>query len=417
MTIYKTITTTSLVIVALSRCAAFVPSPFKYDIVRPSPLSQEQQPAAFLMRLAYMDKDDVVKSTTTSSDSISSTVAKAQSASAHKSIEQFLTQRSVQTFLFRLKECHDPHTARWIEDFTEAKNLLSYHGTEAFSCERFPGWDSLLSEMMAQPPDVMVLDIENHLNGLSKNNPYRKKESVRRTITIDIEPPSLAGRILSVRESLSREWTQDLEQVISANNNIISSYNEKFADSNIEMLPNGISPVDATKLVNKKHYEKHHAFESGSNFDVLFLLATQESVHRVLNNFMAAVDDTKVTSHRWLLEYYSQNADKYFDKNQKYSRANEFVDNLLRTLPYTINKDGNVDLIDPLLIAEEIIRVRGEVASEWKNMMSLVPDSHTDIRKDVFMRQMSTWIQHFVDEPSVVVTEMDDAIEEASCFQ
>jgi len=383
---------------ASSRCSAFVPSPLKHDIIsRPSPLSHE------LMRLAYMDKDDVVKA----SDSISKTLT------ARTSIQQFLTQRSVQTFIFFLKECHDPYTARWIEDFTEATNLLSYHGTEAFSCERFPGWDSLLTEMMAQPPDVLVLNIENNMNGLSKNNPYRKKETVRRTIKIDIEPPSLAGRILSVRESLSREWSQDLELVISANNKIISSYKEKVANSHIEILPKGISSSDVNfRVDSSKHLEKHHAFESGSNFDVLFLLATQESVNRVLKNFIAAGDE-KTTSYQWLLDYYSQNADKYFDRNQRYRRANEFVDNLLCTLPYTINKDGNVDHIDPLLIAEEIIRVRGEVASEWKNMMSLVPESHTGIRKDLFMRQMSTWIQYF-DQPRVPYKE---CIEETSCFQ
>jgi len=403
MTIYTTITTTSFIIAAASsRCSAFVPSPLKHDIItRPSPLSHDQP--AFLMRLAYMDKDDVVKA----SDSISKTLT------AHTSIEQFLTQRSVQTFIFFLKECHDPYTARWIEDFTESTNLLSYHGTEAFSCERFPGWDSLLTEMMAQPPDVLVLDIENNLSGLSKNNPYRKKETVHRTIKIDIEPPSLAGRILSVRESLSREWTQDLELVISANKKITASYNDKIANSHIENLPNGISSGDVNfRSGTSKHLEKHHAFESGSNFDVLFLLSTQESVHRVLKKFIAAGDE-KATSYQWLLDYYSQNADKYFNRNQRYGRANEFVDNLLRTLPYTINKEGNVDHINPLSIAEEIIRVRGEVASEWKNMMSLVPESQADIRQDVFMRQMSTWITFF-DQPRVAGV---DCKEETGCFQ
>jgi len=72
-----------------------------------------------------------------------------------------------------------------------------------------------------------------------------------------------------------------------------------------------------------------------------------------------------------------------------------------------------VDHINPLSIAEEIIRVRGEVASEWKNMMSLVPESQADIRQDVFMRQMSTWITFF-DQPRVAGV---DCKEETGCFQ
>jgi len=389
MTIYTTITTTSLVIAALTRCTALVPSTIS------SPLShqqhQQQQPA-FSSRLAFMDKDDAV-------ESLSSDTAISQTLTAHTSIQQFLTQRSVQTFMFLLKECHDPHTARWIEDFTEAEDLLSYHGTKAFNCERFPGWDSVLTEMMAQPPDVVVLDIEKNLFGLSKNNPFRKKQNVVRTIQIDIEPPSLAGRILSVRESLSREWTHDLERVISINDKIIS---------------------DDTDT----HLGQYHAFENASNFDVLFLLSTQESVHRVLKSLLAA-GEPKATSYQWLLEYYSQNANQYFDgKQQRYGSSHRtttttvdgFLDNLAtRTLPYIINKEsGGVDQIDnPLSIVDEIVRVRGEVAREWRDMMSLVPESHSDIRKDVFMRQMSTWIQHF-DQPIAVEV---DAVEKTHYFQ
>jgi len=445
MTIYTRITTTSFIIAAASsRCSAFVPSPLKHDIIsrqspndftRPSPLTQEQP--AFLTRLAYMDMDKDAEA----SDSISKTLA------ARTSIQQFLTQRSVQTFMFLLKECHDPHTGRWIENFTEAKNLLSYHGTGAFSCERFPGWDSFLMEMMAQPPDIVVLDIENNLSGLSKNNPFREKETVRRQIEIDIEPPSLAGRILSVRESLSREWTQDLELVISANNKIISSYNEKVANSRItdedrdsrvtdedkDGVGKGMSSGDVNLAGTNRHSEKYHAFERveiyllnnhpnmndpestplrASNFDLLLLLSTQESIHRALKNFMAAGDE-KAASFHWLLEYYSQNVDKYFDGNQQFGQADEFLDNLLRTPPSLINKDGSVDLIDPLAMAEDIIRLRGEVAIEWRNIMSLVPESHIDIRKDIFARQMSKWGQH-VDQAKAAEI---DVVKETSDFQ
>jgi len=433
MMIYTTITTASLIIATLPRCVAFVPLTSTHDIMRPYHLSQKQPVS--LIRLAYMDKDGEA------SDSISKALA------ARTSIQQFLTQRSVQTFMFLVRECHDPHTARWIEDFIEAKNLLSYHGTGAFSHERFPGWDSCLTEMMAQPADVVVLHIERNFSGLSANNPFREKENVQRTIEIDIDPPSLAGRVLSVRESLSREWSQDLELVISANNKIIASYNEKVAKSrdtkedrvhtekrdSHSNLSDGMSSGDANLGVTDRHLEKYHAFERleiyllnnhpnmndpestplrASNFDLLLLLSTQESIHRVLKNYMTAGDE-KTATFQWLLNYYSENVGTYFDGNQRYGRGDDFLDDFLCTPPSLMNKDGKVDLIDPLSMAEEIIRMRGEVASEWKSMMSLVPESHKDLRKELFDRQMLKW-GHHVKQTNVKET---DAIEERLDFQ
>ena len=47
-------------------------------------------------------------------------------------------------------------------------------------------------------------------------------------IEIDIDPVSLAGRMLSVREKLGKEWVQDLELLSSINDNILKSYHERI---------------------------------------------------------------------------------------------------------------------------------------------------------------------------------------------
>ena len=47
-------------------------------------------------------------------------------------IHQFLTQRSIQSFMFLLNEMHDPRAASWIQNVVESIDMLSYHGTGAF---------------------------------------------------------------------------------------------------------------------------------------------------------------------------------------------------------------------------------------------------------------------------------------------
>jgi hypothetical protein len=97
---------------------------------------------------------------------------------ARTDINQFITQRTIQTFMFLVGQIRDPHTGTWIENFLGSKNLLSYHGTGAICMDTFPQWDSVFNEMLERSPDVVIVEIKtnNAGRGLSKNNPYREKE-------------------------------------------------------------------------------------------------------------------------------------------------------------------------------------------------------------------------------------------------
>jgi hypothetical protein len=59
--------------------------------------------------------------------------------------------------MFLLEECRDPHSADWIERFCDAHNLLEYHGTGAFNRTKFPRWDSILSEMIQNPMEKIII--------------------------------------------------------------------------------------------------------------------------------------------------------------------------------------------------------------------------------------------------------------------
>lgn len=363
------------------------------------------------------------------------------------SIYHFLTQRSVQTFMYLLKECRDPHTSRWMETFSEAKNLLSYHGTGAFNCERFPEWDSYLMEMMEQSSETIAVKIEKPNIAFYKNNPFSKKEKQSITIDIDIDPVSLAGRVLSVREKIASEWVEDLELVRSASDDVISSYHKRVAKSRSEknqsekkddasekdtsslpQLHDGMASGDSeysyggssgenhtfdrTEIYMLNNHPNMNDPEStllrASSLDLLFLLSTQESIHRVLKSYMKA--DSTIITFEWFRKYYTENVGKYFDGVQRYCRADDFLDALLLTPPSTINKDGKISLIDPLAIVEDIVKARAEVTMEWKSKMSTVSDDHMDLRKESFVRQMAKWGQSV---EKTKIKEMDTAKEES----
>ena len=90
---------------------------------------------------------------------------------AKTDIRNFLTQRAIQSFLFLLNSCRDGATVRWLEQKYEVRNLDSFHGTGAFNLTKYPEWDSILTDLLITPPDVIVVSTKAKRRG-SKNNPY-----------------------------------------------------------------------------------------------------------------------------------------------------------------------------------------------------------------------------------------------------
>jgi len=172
----------------------------------------------------------------------------------------FLTQRSIQSFMFLTSQLRDPETCYWVENFTQPNlallrdsssnssnnkpkfsltdtipkndgdngaagndwkpavddgktnhkkneseeeerrtcHLLRYHGLAAMDSIRFPNWESYFEELLEQPTDEWIIASE---------------QSHIPNYTWEIDPSSICSRILSVREQLSREFVKDLQVV------------------------------------------------------------------------------------------------------------------------------------------------------------------------------------------------------------
>jgi hypothetical protein len=159
------------------------------------------------------------------------------------------------------------------------------------------------------------------------------------------------------------------------------------------------SPEVAFERAAVNILNNHTGFQANSgsplrkgNFDLLYNLCTQASVHRLLKQFRDA-GDAKQVSYSWLHEFYADRVADYFDGDQSYGRADDFLEELLLSTPSVIHcEDGKVALADPFGLAEQIIETREDIVKEWKRAMSEVPSMHHEgIRKDLLTKQMAAW--------------------------
>ena len=229
---------------------------------------------------------------------------------------------------------------------------------------------------------------------------------------IDIHPASLVQRILSVRGQISNEFVQDLDIVISTNNQILDSYfdhvksnqsNSPTGNSNAEQQQQQQSPQELassferiTANVLSSNMEssvtESSPFRSG-NFDLLYNLCTQASIHELLRDLQDAGSHREV-SFTWLRDFYTERVSQFFDGDLPYGRADDFIEEMLLTSPSVrdlgMNRQGKavIGLIDPLGLAEEIIARRTVIADKWKTAMGETTSDHLKLQKvlmDVMM--------------------------------
>eukprot|EP00538_Stauroneis_constricta_P004783 CAMPEP_0119567234 /NCGR_PEP_ID=MMETSP1352-20130426/35344_1 /TAXON_ID=265584 /ORGANISM="Stauroneis constricta, Strain CCMP1120" /LENGTH=442 /DNA_ID=CAMNT_0007616467 /DNA_START=291 /DNA_END=1619 /DNA_ORIENTATION=- len=323
---------------------------------------------------------------------------------ARTDVRSFVTQRAIQSFMYLLTTVRDPHSVKWMEDFLDTKNQLNFHGTGAGYLERFGGtWDAPLRAMMNRPKDVVIVSAKRSgkgHKGWSKNNPYLEDRYVE--FEIDIDPVSLTSRILSVREQISKEMHQDLDFLAEANDLILSSYfaiakaNREKSDMEMIQNPSHVAfERTAVSIMEQSAFNSAVAsspFRKG-NFDLLYNLCTQASIHRVLRTLKAAGEDKEI-SYIWLSRFYTSRVADYFDGDLQYGMADDFMDELLRESPTVIYDDERKTggLADPLGLAEQIIEERRDVVNEWKAIMANIPQDHTEtIRKELLDKQMMAW--------------------------
>eukprot|EP00978_Attheya_sp_CCMP212_P020250 scaffold57700_cov37-Attheya_sp.AAC.1 len=253
-------------------------------------------------------------------------------------IRNLLTQRSIQSFMFLLGQCRvrkSIYPNHFGFRFAFSKFILVTFIVVvaligAGFIEQFGGtWDGALIAMTQQPKTQIIISAKRRgrgHGGWSKNNPYLEERWME--MPIDIDPPSLATRILSVREHIAREWTSDLDVVLTANNMILNSYFSKAQSDRDRGKASGVQQksgeavgamdvaFDRTAVNLMNDNSRFSPTESSpfrrGNFDLLYNLCTQAAIHRILRTYKGAGEDRSVP-FLFLRDFYTERAAEYFD--------------------------------------------------------------------------------------------------------
>lgn len=253
---------------------------------------------------------------------------------------------------------------------------------------------------------------------------------------IDIDPPSLVQRIVSVRDQIAGEWVADLATLRVANDMILESYHafqseqrlqeasaNQAADADDDEWTDDTAAASAPTAATSTYDKSYKAYDRSAmlilgnnivqdgrasssyrkgNFDLLGLLATQESVHRVLRRYSRDRRPAAGVSLAWLTRFYVARVPTHFDGNQEYGRADDFLEELLLSPPSVKTVAGTVGFIDPMRIAEDVIAMRSLVAQDWGSIVAAVPGKdHAELRNMCSAIRMGKTIERSpsVEEP------------------
>lgn len=252
-----------------------------------------------------------------------------------------------------------------------------------------------------------------------QSNPLISSDDDEFYMDLEVDPKSLATRLLAVREQIALEFVEDLILIWKADKTLLTdlliftddeSGESRANDSGEEVL--SLPSSNAVKmhqelLAYSSSGKASSSFRKG-NFDLLFNLSTQAAVHRLLKQLMSdecnidnncgRADRATIRSYnnacfQWLRDFYMDRVGHFFDGDVPFGQADEFLQEWLKQPPHAISGDGAIsekqttrdttdifsgdDLlnrVDPTRLAEEMVRIRSDIVMEWRKMCRLVPE-------------------------------------------
>lgn len=169
-----------------------------------------------------------------------------------------------------------------------------------------------------------------------------------------------------MRAQIAKDWTTDIK--------VLKSWNQEYLEN-----PNVEFPTSTN-------------FRSAS-MDLLMLLATQESIHRMLRL------ENRDNAYDGLREFYIENVADYFDGMQPFERYETFLENL-----------------DDEIIAQDIIELRGMVLEEWSSI--ILDTDHGDLQQVILAIRMGrTFDTSPTEERSIFTKAGANSDEEGLFFQ
>ncbi|GMI18320.1 hypothetical protein TrLO_g6182 [Triparma laevis f. longispina] len=304
-------------------------------------------------------------------------VEEEQMLTLEEQVQKYKKEREIEMAAIQSVEEEEESTeqfpdVQYLETFINGTGLSSYHGLGGVwegGNEENGFYERLIGE---EKHKITVSCRKRGLGrgGWSKHNPYLKPEYVE--FEIEVDPTSIAQRLLKIREQVRKEIEHDLE--------VIGEWEGILLESWVESVKTGEEMVrlDGKALENDALQTAGQSPLRLGTFDLLLNLSTQHSVYRVLENSPSNSGST------FLKEYYNQRIN-WFNGPQKYNRAHDFIKGILETSP-SISKEssGKTSILDTRMVAEMVLRERSRVA-EWRGGEEVLYDKSSWF----FLRQFS----------------------------
>jgi hypothetical protein len=239
------------------------------------------------------------------------------------------------------------------------------------------------------------------------------------------------------KDQLEKQMPKSLEDSISERNGAAatddvdnSNNNDKTSSSRLQPTVQRANLLFLDSSVGTQADYAPSPLRKG-NFDLLCLLATQEAIHRLLND--ASRKDRRSPergSNQFLQDFYVSRLLSHFSGDQPWGRSDDFLEDLLFCPPRMITihgedkkKEGSEDgltkdltyLVDPVMVAETILNEREKVAVEWaEELTEQAKRDHMSLQRLILAKVMGGTI----DECQIVDSDGSDMKDEfGSCFE
>ena len=307
-------------------------------------------------------------------------------------ITNLLAQRTVQTQLYYFQDFKNEFSTNWLQNlctkYGTPKLLIHsqfYHAIDAFKNNiEFKTFFQELLRAKDETHEVKVTWGSRPTQG-SPNNPYMKPVTEAKTYTDTIHPPQIARQLMSIRECIANEWVSDLRLIEYDNQELQRHHSEevKHLVDDDERFRMAVRPVEISSEDGGPVSSTPLRF---ANFDLLKTAVTREAISRLAEELQESVVERH--SAEWLQAFVRSHSDHFqggyaATLGTKYGKARAFIlEMMAQPVAVGMSLGGNPRFNDPLALADRLLEIRAEVATEWGSQMEQIPNEHLSLMRN-----------------------------------
>ena len=304
-------------------------------------------------------------------------------------LHDLLVQRAVQSCCYTFRSCRDNPSADWLLRFHSHNGLEHFHGLDGL---RLP-WRRYLEELFDAPEEE--IEVQSTLmkhRGLSPSNPYLQPTPM--TYIQPIVPSQLGERVVQACVTIADEWRSDLK--------LMGAENDEQMRRHEEGVRTGAAAdgreTSTTLPVFSLDPEHGASAYRGGNYDLVKLLATRQALRELLRECDPEERRGRAHEHAFLQRFAAAHP---IDGEQPSHAADAWLAALLQE-PYAVSSGlgggdggslggggggsggggGAPTLLDPLVLAEELMERRALLAERWVGLLDAVPEEMLELKRE-----------------------------------